>query len=360
MSNYLLQVPNDLQLAPSGNIDFKNDWTFSGSASTANCRSELGVAIGSDVQQFSSNLADIAGLALTDGNFIVADGANFVVESGATARTSLGLGSIATQASNSVSITGGSITGITDLAVADGGTGASTASDARTNLGLEIGTDIQQQSSKLQDIADLTAGAGQDGYVISWDNTAGEFVLAEDASNTYTAGNGLSLAGTEFSIDTSITCDLDTEQTLENKTLDGGAVDNGLSHESGTSNMNSKSLCKYLSTTNSTSTALHTNTMGGGTSTVATVMVKGQVVCQNQDDDNVNSYDVLAVVKRAGAEATSEVLLSNITEQEETAGYSVSVSADTTNGGYKINVVGDGTDEVKWVSFLQETQLNLA
>ena len=32
-------------------------------------------------------------------------------------------------------ITGGVITGITDLAVADGGTGASTASAARTNLG---------------------------------------------------------------------------------------------------------------------------------------------------------------------------------------------------------------------------------
>lgn len=53
-----------------------------------------------------------------------------------------GLGTIATQASNNVSITGGSITGITDLAVADGGTGASTASGARTNLGLVIGTDV--------------------------------------------------------------------------------------------------------------------------------------------------------------------------------------------------------------------------
>ena len=53
-----------------------------------------------------------------------------------------GLGTIATQASSNVSITGGSITGITDLAVADGGTGASDASGARTNLGLVIGTDV--------------------------------------------------------------------------------------------------------------------------------------------------------------------------------------------------------------------------
>ena len=57
----------------------------------------------------------------------------------ATARTTLGLGSIATQDANNVNITGGSISGITDLAIADGGTGASTAADARSNLGLGSG-----------------------------------------------------------------------------------------------------------------------------------------------------------------------------------------------------------------------------
>jgi hypothetical protein len=54
----------------------------------------------------------------------------------AAVRTTIGLGTIATQAASSVAITGGAISGITDLAVADGGTGASSASAARTNLGL--------------------------------------------------------------------------------------------------------------------------------------------------------------------------------------------------------------------------------
>ena len=90
--------------------------------------------IGSSVQAWDTQLDDIAALTVTDGNFIVGNGTNWVTESGATARTSLGLGSIATQASDSVSITGGSITGITDITVADGGTGASTEAEARSNL----------------------------------------------------------------------------------------------------------------------------------------------------------------------------------------------------------------------------------
>jgi hypothetical protein len=43
-----------------------------------------------------AQLTDVAGLAVTDGNFIVGNGSNFVAESGATVRTSLGLGTSAT------------------------------------------------------------------------------------------------------------------------------------------------------------------------------------------------------------------------------------------------------------------------
>ncbi len=105
-----------------------------GASNASGARTNLGLVIGTDVQAYDAQLADIAGLTPTDGVFIVGNGTNFVAESGSTARASIGVGSIATQDSSNVTITGGSITGITDIAVSDGGTGASTAAGARTNI----------------------------------------------------------------------------------------------------------------------------------------------------------------------------------------------------------------------------------
>jgi hypothetical protein len=107
----------------------------------------------------------------------------------ANARTNLGLDTMSTQASNSVSITGGSIAGITDLAIADGGTGASTVVQARTNLGLVLGSDVQPFSNNLTALAAVTSH----GFFVK--DSAGTAVtrsIAAGGSITVTNGDGVS------------------------------------------------------------------------------------------------------------------------------------------------------------------------
>lgn len=92
-------------------------------------------ALWTDINDRVDGVSTTASAAYAPGgtDVAVADGGTGASTASA-ARTNLGLGTIATQSAASVAITGGSVTGITDLAVADGGTGASTAADARTNL----------------------------------------------------------------------------------------------------------------------------------------------------------------------------------------------------------------------------------
>ena len=96
--------------------------------------------INNAIRQLMADLKDW--YAGTSGDSLAVGGGGTGATTASGARTNLGLGTIATQNSNNVTVTGGSISGITDLAVADGGTGASSAADARTNLGLVIGTDV--------------------------------------------------------------------------------------------------------------------------------------------------------------------------------------------------------------------------
>jgi hypothetical protein len=170
----------------SGITDLAIDDGGTGASTASGARTNLGLAIGSDVQAYNvaidgtiaafstaDSLAYSSASGVVEGAAITSFGRTFVAQSGATeARTELGLGSIALQDAGSVAISGGTISDITDLAIADGGTGASSAADARTNLGLAIGSDIQAYDAGLASIAGLTTAADKLIYLTGIDTYA--------------------------------------------------------------------------------------------------------------------------------------------------------------------------------------------
>jgi len=139
-----------------------------GSGTVGGARSNLGLVIGTDVQAYSAKLAAYASgdtpSAFTLGIVDSADAAAW--------RTAIGAGTSSTTGTvTSIDLSGGA-TGLTfsggpvttsgtitvagTLAIANGGTGATTATNARSNLGVAIGSQVQAWDADLDALAALS------------------------------------------------------------------------------------------------------------------------------------------------------------------------------------------------------------
>ena len=249
-----------------------------GATDATTARTNLGVRIGTDVQAYSALLGSVAGATYTGSTSTTTvgtitagtwNGATVAVANGGTgatdataARTNLGvrigtdvqaysalLGSVAgaTYTGSTSTTTVGTVTTGTwngaNVAVVYGGTGATDAPTARTNLGVRIGTDVQAYSALLGSVA----GATYTGSTST--TTVGTITAGTWNGATIAVANGGTGATAASSARTNLGLGTISTQDSSNVSITGGTI-TGLSNLSVSGNLTVTGTTTTLNTTN--------------------------------------------------------------------------------------------------------------
>jgi len=151
-----------------------------GATTASGARSNLGLVIGTNIQAFNARLTDVSGLAVTDGGFIVGDGSNFVLETGNTARASLGLATSDSPTFNGLTLNGNLIVNGTTTTI---NSTTTTLDDPIFTLGGDTAPSSDDNKDRGIEFRYYSGGSAKLGF-FGFDDSTGKFTFIPDATNT--------------------------------------------------------------------------------------------------------------------------------------------------------------------------------
>lgn len=121
-------------------------------------------------------------------------------------------------------------------------------------------------------------------------------------------------------------------------------------------------------TANATTVVLRTNGAAAGTTNQVILpnnsayAFSGLVVAREQAADGTDSaaWKVEGLIRREANAGTTTLVASTVTAIDNTPGWTLALSADTTNGGLKVEATGAAATDIRWVATIQTSEVTYA
>lgn len=293
-------------------------------------------------------------------------------QSTASATGSLALGYITTAGSNySTAIgansgSGGSETATGAGAMALGGSRASGTDSFAAAVGNNTST-YGATAANAVAIGDLSKATAANATAIGDTNTSSGSASGTFGGvlNTASASQSVVVGGstnTASGVSSFVTGNLGNTNSIETKAV----VGNGFTGVSGSAQFGV--LVLKRSTTDATPQVL--NAWDGTSGTTNQVILPnnsayaftGTVVARRQAAGGTESaaWKIEGLIRREGTAASTTLVASTVTAISNAPGWTLALSADTTNGGLKIEATGAASTNIRWVATVQTSEVTYA